>query len=354
MCAGVGEGPFMQVADLVVQAMLEIQTKQLEDKDCQRLYLLSAWQRICLLMKGSFAKYLPHVLPSIFNMATLQPQMGVSGQEALANLSDVMNEIKPEDGTGKKTSVVTDETEEKETAIQMLSVFIDELGEAFFDYVQQTSKVLLSLTNYSASDSIRTTSVSALPGLIKCIKAKQGGQATQELFQVAREYYQNVVASMKEETETDALCSQVSALKEIIAECGPGLFAENEIHELGDYCIRIIAKSLERIKELDDIKDEQHEDEDDALDQEDLALIKEEGKNEFDLQLAAAELMGCLFKTHKQFVAPIVQKLQNETLHEAFNSGIQKRLKFGLFVLDDMVEHLGPDYFEAEKYQMIV
>jgi hypothetical protein len=155
MCAGVGEGPFAEVADQVVGAMLEIQTKQLEDKDCQRLYLLSAWQRICLLMKGQFAKYLPSVLPSIFNMATLQPQMGVSGHSELAALSDVLNEIKPEESGAKKSSVYTDEIEEKETAIQMLSVFIDELGADYFDYVQMTSKVLMSLTNFTANDSIR-------------------------------------------------------------------------------------------------------------------------------------------------------------------------------------------------------
>jgi mannitol-specific phosphotransferase system IIBC component len=43
MCAGVGADAFMEISDMVVQAMLEIQTKQLEDKDCQRIYLLSAW-----------------------------------------------------------------------------------------------------------------------------------------------------------------------------------------------------------------------------------------------------------------------------------------------------------------------
>jgi len=51
-------------------------------------------------------------------------------------LSDVLNEIKPEESAAKKTSIVTDETEEKEEAIRMLSVFIDELGDSFFDYVQ--------------------------------------------------------------------------------------------------------------------------------------------------------------------------------------------------------------------------
>jgi len=228
MCAGVGEKPFAEVADAVVGAMLEIQTKQLEDKDCQRLYLLSAWQRICLLMKGSFAKYLPSVLPSIFNMATLQPQMGVSGQAELAALSDVLNEVKPEESSGKKSSVFTDEIEEKETAIQMLSVFIDELGGDFFDYVKQTSQVLMAMTKFTANDSIRQTTVSALPGLVKCIKAKQG-QVTPELIQVAREYNGNIYEAMKEETETECLCQQVAAMKEIINECGNGFMSQQEV-----------------------------------------------------------------------------------------------------------------------------
>jgi len=86
----------------------------------------------------------------------------------------------------------------------------------------------MSLTNYSASDSIRTTSVSAMPGLIKCIKAKQQN-VTAELFQVAKEYNANIIASMKEETETDCLATQVASLKEIINECGNGLMSQAEV-----------------------------------------------------------------------------------------------------------------------------
>ena len=112
--------------------MLTIQTTQLEKKDAQRIYLLRAWQRICLLMKSDFGPYLEHVLPSIFSMATLNPEMGISGQESIASLTDVLNEIRPEEDGEKKLNVVTDEIEEKDVAIQMLSVFIDELGGAFF------------------------------------------------------------------------------------------------------------------------------------------------------------------------------------------------------------------------------
>lgn len=83
-------------------------------------------------------------------------------------------------------------------------------------------------------------------------------------------------------------------------------------------------------------------------------MLKEEGNNEYDLQLAAAELLGSLFKTHTNMVAQIVQTLRTTTLNSAFGSGVQKRMKFGLFILDDFIEHLGPNYFSPEDYQTIV
>ena len=68
----------------------------------------------------------------------------------------------------------------------------------------------------------------------------------------------------------------------------------------------MVEKSLQRITENNNLPNEEVEDEDDVLDADDMALIKEENSNEFDLQIAAAELMGVLFKTHKQFVNPLV------------------------------------------------
>jgi len=59
-------------------------------------------------------------------------------------------EIKPatKEGEEKQLNVVTDEIEEKNVAIEMLSVFIDELGSAFAPYVDAASKIILNLTQY--------------------------------------------------------------------------------------------------------------------------------------------------------------------------------------------------------------
>ena len=123
-------------------------------------------------MKKNFAPYLPQVLPGIFSMATLNPEMGISGMDASASITDVLQELKPESGEGdeKKANIVTDEIEEKDVAIQMLSVFIDELGVAFAEYVEPASRVLLAMVDYAANDSIRSTVAGSLPGLVKCAK----------------------------------------------------------------------------------------------------------------------------------------------------------------------------------------
>ncbi len=71
-------------------------------------------------------------------------------------------------------------------------------------------------------------------------------------------------------------------------------------------------------------------------------MIKEENKNEYDLQFSIAEIMGIIFKTHGSFSVSLVQELLNVILPPALSSGEKQKTKFGLFVLDDMVEFLGP------------
>ena len=51
--------------------MLAVQNSQMDDKDPQRVYLLSAWQRICVIMKEKFTPYLDLMMPSILQMALL-------------------------------------------------------------------------------------------------------------------------------------------------------------------------------------------------------------------------------------------------------------------------------------------
>lgn len=68
-------------------------------------------------------------------MASLKPEMGVEGQEGAGDLGDVLADLQGGDDK-KKTGIVTDEVEEKDSALQMLIVFIEELGAGFAPYAE--------------------------------------------------------------------------------------------------------------------------------------------------------------------------------------------------------------------------
>ena len=85
----------------------------------------------------------------------------------------------------------------------MLSVFIDELGVAFADYVEPASRVLLAMVDYTANDSIRSTVAGALPGLVKC--AKEAGAQIPQLHQMARSFNEGLIKAMKEECDAEVL-----------------------------------------------------------------------------------------------------------------------------------------------------
>jgi len=105
-------------------------------------------------------------------MATLNPEMSISGTTTHGDINDVLSEIKPaNDGTKEKhINITTDDIEEKDVAIQMLAVFVDELGSGFAEFVEPASKILLSMIQFETNDNIRNSVAGALPGLIKCVK----------------------------------------------------------------------------------------------------------------------------------------------------------------------------------------
>lgn len=250
-------------------------------------------------MGTEFGPYLPSVVPALFQMATLNPEMSIQGSGHAGDIADVLNEVKPDDTTkAAKININTDEIEEKDVAIQMLAVFIDELGAVFAPYVEQASKVLLSMIDFEANDSVRNSVAGALPGLIKCVK-NADPNATVLIQNMSRTFLDALWKTITNETETDTLICQVQAAKEIIDEVGEGLMDQAAVDQISKLLIDLYHKSDERIKENNELaKNEQPEDEDDQVDEDDLEVIKEENNNEYDLQLSIAEIMGILFKTH--------------------------------------------------------
>lgn len=225
----------------------------------------------------------------------------------------------------------------------MLEVFIEEVPEVCFEHVDHISALLVSLLSYEANTRIRASSANSLPGLMRAAKVRQVTVA--QLHAMAQNFNVSLYNAIEKEQDTDTMINQVQSFKEILDEAGPGLMNAEEVQHLADKAIDLVARSLDRIEKNNKLPGQEVEDEDDALDEDDIALIKGENSNEYDLQIAVAELIGILFKTHKESVANLVQRLRNEVIPSSFACNETKRQKFALFLIDDMIEHLGPAYF---------
>jgi hypothetical protein len=215
-------------------------------------------------MGKDFAPYLENVIPSLFAMATLNPEMSIQGSTNVGDIVDVLSEVKPDttDDKGKHININTDEIEEKDVAIQMLGVFIDELGAAYAPYVEHTGRILLTMIDYEANDSIRNSVAGALPGLVKCVKGADPN-AIAQLQNMSRIFLDSLWKAINKETETDTLICQVQAAKEIIDEVGEGILTQDVLNALAKILIDIYNNSDNRIKENNELaKNTEAEDED--------------------------------------------------------------------------------------------
>lgn len=80
-------------------------------------------------------------------------------------------------------------------------------------------------------------------------------------------------------------------------------------------------------------------------------MIGEEIKQEEEVQVAISELIGILFKTHKSMTIDLAKYLISNTLPQAFKEDQSEIMhKFGIFLIDDMVEYLGYEILKNEWF----
>jgi len=85
------------------------------------------------------------------------------------------------------------------------------------------------------------------------------------------------------------------------------------------------------------------------LDEEEKEMVDDEIKREEEVQVAISELIGSLFKTHKNMTLGLANYLIYNILPAVFiENQTENMLKFGIFLIDDIVEFLGYELLPNE------
>lgn len=114
--------------------------------------------------------------------------------------------------------------------------------------------------------------------------------------------------------------------------------------------MKLLKESDDRKKQNNEFGNEKEEvaDEDDEEENKDeIELMKEENELEDDLQISISEVFGAIFQTHKPNIGPLLNIITTEYLPNCLKETNDTFNKFGLFVICDLIEHLGADSIGA-------
>ena len=303
---------FNQFVPELIKLMVSIQNHDVAfgDVDPQKSYLLAGYQRLCKILGKDLVPFLGDIIPGLIKMA----------EAPLISAGDNMLGVK------------SYEKEEAEIAVQMLDVFIECLGENLGPFLMQIFRMCTLLMDYSLSEDTKLIAADCLPSLVSICKKTNCEQYATFAKQVCKKLW----LAMEQEHEPEILEDQARSLQRVIEEAGD-IYSTEELQELYSMCIAHLKKSEVRKVQTQDVYDEEEED------QKDIAfLVKEENNIEEQFTCQIAEIFGAIFKSHKQKALPIVELLYQNYILKAVNPKMPpKIIKFGLFLIDDSIDHLG-------------
>lgn len=270
------------------------------------------------------------ILPSLFNLV-----------KVVFDLQRGQLQPNSADTTGDKDEAFhTYDNEEAEIAINMLAVFIEELKDKFFPYVETCTQLIVPLCEFNTDENIRRSSAKCLVSLIENVKStgQQSG-----LFQGAKYFLGVILEAAKKEFDPEVIIDQVDCLKEIVDTVTLPFMTAQEVNELSDQVFKLLLESDQRKAENEKIK------KDEEIDDDEKDMIEEENQTEEELHVKIAEFIGVLFKTHRDQVQPLFDLICSSILPKVLDPQLSAKMhQFGLFLIDDIIEHLGFAYAGAK------
>ena len=252
-------------------------------------------------------------------------------------------------------NINTAETNELADSIELINIFIEGFDKHYLPYVEFTEQTIMPLNNYQINNSVRGVSITVFDSLTTIISKYS---PVEHFHAKVKQYISRVFDVLEKEDDDDNVAIMLETLQDMF-ETAKLFLTAPEINSMFAKFIDIFNKIEKSRTELVKTKETAEE----ALKKEKLNTVKEdESDNEFedeedDLDMfeydinnlesiltGFSDVMGTIFKHHKNLCLEVVNKLIVEYLPKYFkdeSSNFEKKL--GFFILDDMIEYLGQE-----------
>ena len=342
----VGKEKMAQDALDLVQILGNIQAAITDDDDPQAQYLLHCWGRMCRVLGTDFVPYLSGVMPPLLELASAKADIQLMDNEDEALDQDEGWELVPL--KGKVIGIKTQTLEDKNTAIELITVYAQILEAAFAPYVAQIAeKIALPSLAFFFHDPVRVASAKLIPALLGSYKKAYGEQSPQ-LMQLWAQCCEKEIEILSAEPAIETLAEMFQCFYESMAVVGKNSLSQEHMEQfiqsvkstLEEYQKRVSERADER---ADSAAQGGGEEEDDSASmqyaiEDDQTLLSEMNKS-----------FHTIFKNMgTSFIGPW-QRLM--PFYDAFiNSNDPTQRQWAICIFDDVLEWCGPDSWQFSEH----
>lgn len=335
-----------QAIDLV-QILGHIQQNIVDADDPQAQYLLHCWGRMCRVLGMEFVPYLPGVMPPLLELAAAKADI------QLLDDADQVDAIGEDEGwelvplKGKVIGIKTAALEDKNTAIELITIYAQILEANFEPYVTDiTERIALPGLAFFFHDPVRVAAAKLVPQLLNSYKKSHGEQSVQ-FQQLWQRCCEKEIEILTAEPAVDTLAEMFQCFYESVEVCGKNCltqenmaqFIESVRSTLEDYQKRVIERAEEQADTADAGGDE--EDEADSL----MYAIEDDQNLLSDMNKAFHTIfknMGTAFLPAWERLIPFYDKF--------ITSPEVTQRQWAICIMDDLLEFCGPQSWQYKDH----
>lgn len=344
--ASIGKLHFLEFAPSVVQLLKGLQEAEFNKEDPQKFYLLGAWQRICLILGKDLAPYLSEVVPKLLVIAG--SGAAAEDEKKKQSFEDVLHGLNKD--KKDKYEITTTEIEEKEVALQMLTVFCAQLEETFQPYVETATLIVRPILTFEVNSEIRRSAATLIPTMLNCVAKANPGR--ENVVAAGKHYLADLLMAHDQELKAEIKSAQVLAMKRVLDLLGD-FMKEEEVDGMFKKIFSFASESNERRTALlatkESLEEEPGEEMDENLCDQDY---EDNAESEEQYQKSLTYLLGAVINGHKEkslkHVPAVIERMIKPNL-----TGSVNQQKAALFVADDLLEFMGAAKLGATLWKQL-
>ncbi|SMR60448.1 unnamed protein product [Zymoseptoria tritici ST99CH_1E4] len=331
----VGKERMGQDALNLVQLLGGVQANIVDDDDPQESYLLHCWGRMCRVLGQDFVPYLATVMPPLMKLAQAKADIQLLDDE------ENVAQIEQEEGwelvplKGKYIGIKTSTLDDKFMAIELITVYAQNLEAGFAPYVIEImEKVAIPGLAFFFHDPVRVASAKAVPQLLNSYKVAYGVNS-QEYLTLWKGTIEKVLEVLETEPAIETLAEMYQCFYESVEVSGKDSLSNDHMGVFITSAETVLKDYQERVKER---AEEAKEREDGEEPGEDFEFAVEDDQT---LLSDMNKAFHTIFKHQGQTFLPHWERLLNYYDLFVTNQDPTQR-QWALCILDDVLEFCGP------------